>query len=175
MTVLSALAFLLTFGLHETNELTTTSFTPLCLMPRGRRRALTAQERDDFDNMIRRGPMLHSGVLPGDNVTIRKLTCQRIPYTVLTYNSGHQLVFTLGVKFTSIRQAEEFIQLYNIAATRPRVRNLLRGGRNKLVRRQRAHKICLRSAFEAYYNGRSIHGTTVRMFRRRGLIQKMEV
>ena len=89
--------------------------------------------------------------------------------------NGRLECYALGLKFTSKKQCLDFIERYNINATQPRIRALLRGNTNKVARRTRAHKLCLNAAFESYYNDRAQNGLTIRALRRRGLIEKMEV
>ena len=170
------------FGWYFTNEINNgNGVSPLSLLPRSERRALTNDEREDYNRMTIRGPKLYQGVIPHegegfpDVADARTTSYLRVNYTIVRYNNGRIHCFALGFKFTSIRQCETFIQDYNIKAATPRIKGLLQGSRNKLTRRIRAHKICSKFALECYYNGRAVHGTTVTMFRRRHLTNKVDV
>ena len=166
------------FGHFVTNEINERGVAPLGLR-RGNDapRPLTQVEQEDYDAMVRRGPKTFIGPIPTEqqaNVrTVRPDRYLQVSFLIVTYNSGRIECFGLGCKFTSINQCRDFIERYNVAATQARVRNLMVGNRRRLARRIRGHKICLRAAFESYYNSRSIHGTSVQAFRRRGLTEKM--
>ena len=182
MPVLNNAAFFIVFGVHHSNELNNQSMTPLTWLSAAERtRAPTNQEVAAFRRMTNRGPMIHQGVIPSESpdfptvANVRSGNVQHVTYTVVRYNSGRCHCFVFGLKFFSIRQCEEFIQAYNIAATRPRIRSLLLGKRNKVARRIQAQKVCIKEALETYYNLHSLHGITVRTLRRRGLVNKIEV
>jgi len=165
--------FQLLFGSLDTNELNNKSVNPLTLAPADPDNPIPQDELDDYRRMIKRAPMLYRGTIPSrgpafPNVRdVRSGKVQLVPYSIVRYNSGHVFCFALGFKFVSITQCEEFIQLYNIAATKPRVRSLLQGNQNKLARRVRAHKICAKEALEGYYNARAENFTYATLRRRR--------
>lgn len=181
MPVLTQLQFFLIHGLNNLNELDApgVGVSPLALKHHTERRNLTALERQDYDRMTWRGPKVYGGPIPrqGDPGVFQVTTAvlQRITYTIVRLTNGRLHCFALGFKFYSIPQCQHFIQDYNICSTGNNIRALVTGNRNKVARRRKAHMLCATHALEMYYNGRAVHGTTVRSLRRRGLINKLVV
>ena len=178
--ILAPHVFMYFYGVHNHNEFNTNNFTPLSLC-RDRPRALTNHEQADYDRMIANGPKIHAGPIPFEGAHFPTVIDSvqdfhlRVPFVKVQHDTGRWEVYALGLKFNSTKQAKEFIQDYVVQSMKPTVRALLTGNHNKLARRMRAHKVCLKGALEEYYNGRAVHGTTILALRRRGLIQKLVV
>lgn len=171
--------FYMFHGLFRPNELNASSINPLSLVPGSQRRALTDAEQEDYQKMQSRAPKIHQAPIPTegpnhpDVTDIQDAEYLRVKYVAVRKANGRVECYAMGMKFYSIRQCKDFIHRYNVAATRPRVMSLLQGRRNKVLRRQRAHKICVKAALEQYYDSRAPNGTTTKAMRRRGLIQKI--
>ena len=153
---------------------------------RNKVRNLTVNEQQDFERMKRAGPKIDNGDMPTEEDPhvhrIRKTTYKNVPVTWITFrdaaNRSRIEGYVMGFKFQGRPATKRFIDNFVAANNTDRIRNIAFNMNSKAnTRTQRAFKAAKLQALNATYDAiaRRGNGTTIAMFRRRGLIQKIEV